>query len=408
MSSRGDTRSRLDLALLTHEPFHPPSGGGSAEAVYLVREFVRRGHRVHVFGPELPDAAAVEARFGIRLHPFTRWAMGRYTSLRSLKYLLYPFFLERLVARAAVATPFAAVLSQHAISAVAAGRLRRRLGVPVVMNQLDYLTGFMQTWPPWLMPPPVLRRLMRFEVGLPRRYGADGVLTVSDPLADYVAGAGFPRERIRSIYYGYDAALFPFDATAVAARESARPVVVMHGSFDHHHLGPIALEALVRVRAARPDVTFRFVGRATPTLQRFLAEARRRGVEGGCETTGFVPYDAMASRLADATVGIVPYEESAGVHCAFVAKAVEYLAVGLPVVCTPLQGLQRYFGDEPLLSFSRFDGSDFGDRILAWLGTAAAERAKRAPGAAERVRRELDWQVICRRAVDFVEQTAWR
>ncbi len=182
----------------------------------------------------------------------------------------------------------------------------------------------------------------------------------------------------------------------------------MHGSFDHHHLGPIALEALVRVRAARPDVTFRFVGRATPTLQRFLAEARRRGVEGGCETTGFVPYDAMASRLADATVGIVPYEESAGVHCAFVAKAVEYLAVGLPVGSTPLRGLQRYFGDEPLLRFSRFDGGDFGDRILAWLATDPAERARLAVGVAERVRRELDWPVICGRAVDFVEQAACR
>ena len=47
----------MRLAFLTHEPFHPPSGGGSAEAVYLVEEFVRRGHEVHLFGPEFPDSA---------------------------------------------------------------------------------------------------------------------------------------------------------------------------------------------------------------------------------------------------------------------------------------------------------------------------------------------------------------
>ena len=67
----------LRVAFLTHEPFYPPSGGGSAEAVYLVSEMVRRGHDVHVFGPQIENAEAIEKRFGIHLHPFTRWAMGR-------------------------------------------------------------------------------------------------------------------------------------------------------------------------------------------------------------------------------------------------------------------------------------------------------------------------------------------
>ena len=40
--------------------------------------------------------------------------------------------------------------------------------------------------------------------------------------------------------------------------------------------------------------------------------------------------------------GIVPYEESAGTHCAFVAKVVEYVASGLPAVSTPLESIRRY------------------------------------------------------------------
>jgi hypothetical protein len=39
----------MRLAFLTHEPYFPPSGGGSAEAIYLIRELVRRGHEVHLF-----------------------------------------------------------------------------------------------------------------------------------------------------------------------------------------------------------------------------------------------------------------------------------------------------------------------------------------------------------------------
>ena len=80
----------MRLALLTHEPFYPPSGGGSAEANYLVSELIRRSHEVHLFCPDFPARDAVADRFGIIVHPFTSWEMSRHTRLRSIKYLAYP------------------------------------------------------------------------------------------------------------------------------------------------------------------------------------------------------------------------------------------------------------------------------------------------------------------------------
>ncbi|MCZ7634589.1 MAG: glycosyltransferase family 4 protein [Verrucomicrobia bacterium] len=220
----------MRVAFLTHEPFHPPSGGGSAEAAYLVRELVRRGHEVHVFGPQDERPDEVAATFGIRLHRFTRWRMGRYTRLRNVKYLLYPAALARQVASVAERTHFDVLLSQHAIAAVAAGRLRRPLRVPVVMNFLDHLTGFLETWPVWRMPPPLLAVLKRYELSLPRRFDAEAVLTVSETLADRFVTAGYPAGRLRALGYGYDATAFPFRAEAVAARAEGPPRIVMHGS----------------------------------------------------------------------------------------------------------------------------------------------------------------------------------
>ncbi|MDP1604084.1 MAG: glycosyltransferase, partial [Legionella sp.] len=111
----------MRIAFLTHEPFHPASGGGSAAALYLVRELVRRGHAVEVFAPQPGDPGAVEARFGVRLHPFKGWPMGRTTALRTAKYLAYPFALARQVARTVESgEPFAVCLAQHSIAAVAA------------------------------------------------------------------------------------------------------------------------------------------------------------------------------------------------------------------------------------------------------------------------------------------------
>ncbi len=396
----------MKLAFLTHEPFFPPSGGGSAEAVYLVEEFVRRGHEVHVFGPALPDADAVAARLKIRLRGFSGWEMGRYTSLRTPKYLLYPFALVRMVELAAADTHFEVLLSQHTISAVAAGRLKRRLRVPVVMNFLDYLTGFMETWPAWSAPRRLVRGLMRFELSLPRRYDADGIMTVSDPLADCFAEAGFPRERIRPIYYGYDAASFrPLDA---GATRPPHPVVVMHGSFDRHHLQDIARDAVLRVAAARPDTEFRFIGRETPTLRDSLATVRAVAPRARLTTTGFIPYSDVAKHLATATVGIVPYEPSRGTHCAFVAKVVEYLGAGIPTVCTPLENLRHRFADEPAVKFSGFDGASFGSAILSWLAEPAERRIAIGLAASARVKDTLDWRVLARNAADFVEDTVAR
>src|SRR6185369_11019936 len=181
----------MKVAFLTHEPFYPPSGGGSAEALYLVQEMVQRGHEVHVFCPSFPEPANVERMLAalpeagpyrkptpapsqppsrrsgalarreggegnrsggrtsfvggaagglpgsLQCHLFTTWQMSRYTSLRNFKYIAYPYFLERLVERMARQVRFELILSQHAISAVAAGRLKQRLRVPVVMNFLD-------------------------------------------------------------------------------------------------------------------------------------------------------------------------------------------------------------------------------------------------------------------------------
>ncbi len=404
----------MRVAFLTHEPFFPPSGGGSAEAVYLIEEFVRRGHDVNLFCPEFPEYRSVSGQFHIAIHPFTGWEMGRYTRFRNLKYLRYPNALASLVCRTLEAQRrmrreefgFDLIFAQHTISAVAAGRLRARLRVPVVLNFLDYLTGFMETWPSWVMPGPVVRALTRYELGLPRRYSVDGILTVSTPLAERFAATGFPAERIRAIQYGYDSKLFrpveEGESSKLKAQSSA-PVVVMHGSFDEHHLGAIARGAVARVFARRPEVTFRFVGRETPALLRFAKDVRAANPGVRLELIGFVPYAEVARHLTGADVGIVPYEESNGTHCAFVAKAVEYLGCGLPVVSTPLENLRRYFAEEPAIRFAGFDGAGFGDAILAWLEQPAASRRQLGLAASSRVARDLDWRVVTGHAVTFAE-----
>ncbi|MDP6679864.1 MAG: glycosyltransferase, partial [Verrucomicrobiota bacterium] len=117
--------------------------------------------------------------------------------------------------------------------------------------------------------------------------------------------------------------------------------------------------------------------------------------------TGFVPYAEVAGRLGQAGVGIIPYEPSAGAHCAFVAKLVEYAALGLPVVSTPLAGVKAFFDGEPSVRFSAFDGGTFARDVLDVLDNPPPQTELER--LAKRVAVELDWPVICAQAVDQVE-----
>jgi glycosyltransferase involved in cell wall biosynthesis len=307
-----------------------------------------------------------------------------------------------MLAAAMRETKFDLLFSQHAISAVAAGKLKRKLGVPVVMNFPDLLTGFMETWPGWLAPAPLVRALMRYEISLPVRFGVDGVGAISDEFAGRLAARGYPREKICPVYYGYDALKFPLRGQLPSPEKP--PVVVMHGSFDAHHLGQIAFDAVKCVVARKPETIFRFVGRRTAGLKTFLRRAQAVP-NFKFEAAGFMPYAEVSQQLASATVGIVPYEESAGTHCAFVAKIVEYVATGLPVVCTPLRSVRSYFDHDPMVKFSEFNGEDFGRKILLWLNEPVSNWQPHAAASAARVKAELDWQPLCRKAVDFVEAT---
>ena len=165
----------------------------------------------------------------------------------------------------------------------------------------------------------------------------------------------------------------------------------------------IAFDAVKFVAAKKPETIFRFVGKRTAGLEKFLQRAQTIP-HFKFEATGFTPYAEVSNQLASATVGIVPYEESAGTHCAFVAKIVEYVATGLPTVCTPLKSVQSYFKIDPLVKFSKFDGEDFGEKILSWLDEPVSGWQPHAAQSAARVKTELDWQPLCRKAVDFVER----
>jgi glycosyltransferase involved in cell wall biosynthesis len=68
--------------------------------------------------------------------------------------------------------------------------------------------------------------------------------------------------------------------------------------------------------------------------------------------TGFVPYAHLSGYLGLTTVAINPMRPGMVSHTAFPHKVIQYMASGLPVVTTKLDGLYKTFGDTSGLTWS--------------------------------------------------------
>lgn len=84
-------------------------------------------------------------------------------------------------------------------------------------------------------------------------------------------------------------------------------------------------------------------GELTDELSKMVKELN---LQDCVRLVGRIGFDQIPLYLAMADVGIIPFDEGLVSHAAFPWKAVQYLVAGLPVVASPLRGLQSVFPEE--------------------------------------------------------------
>ena len=159
---------------------------------------------------------------------------------------------------------------------------------------------------------------------------ADGLLAVSDAMADDVAALGVPRHRVHVHHTGVDQSRFqPIDRLAAKqALGVAGPLVLSLGALIPRKGHGVVIDAVARL----PDVTLMIVGEGgeRDALQ---ARARRLGIADRVRLVGGVPHGALPALLGAADVMALA-SASEGLANAWV----ESLACGTPVVITPAGG----------------------------------------------------------------------
>ncbi len=207
----------------------------------------------------------------------------------------------------------------------------------------------------------------------------DHSFVVSAVDRDVLAPPGDPlRDRLSVSPNGVDVGALPF-----TPRRSGAELAFVGNLASLQNLDAAlhaAADVLPLVRARRPDATLRIVGRIDPR------RAEQLRAHPGVVVTGEVA--SVPAAVAASAVGVAPLRVAAGVQ----NKVLEYAALGLPAVVTPvaLEGLGARPAEDVLVGRTAQEQADAVLRLLD--DPALAERI--AHNARRYVEREHDWDVL--------------
>ncbi|MCW2895949.1 MAG: pimB 5 [Actinomycetia bacterium] len=275
---------------------------------------------------------------------------------------------------------------------------------------------------------------------VPKIGGAKVVLDVHDPGAELLAdirGRDLP-PLVKHLANAEERISLSFSDTVITVNESmrrrlsamsSRPVSVVmnlpdtgrfvardalrgNGGFDWVvYCGSIArrngVDLIVRAVPLLvedfPLLRFRIIGEG-PALEPAVRRAEELGVANRVEFCGLVANGQIPSLLNGAAAGISPQRGGVFGSLVFSMKVAEYIALGLPVICSGTATMRHYFSDDELLFFEPENAADLARAIRALLTDPAA-----AEGRAARSRiklDELDWSAQKKTLVETVEALA--
>ncbi len=333
----------------------------------------------------------------------TRWAPAGLQARPVVREFALMRALERrLEAVARKTKPDAIHAHSPVLNAIPALRVGRRLGIPVVYEvrafwedaavdhgtaregDLRYrATRAMETW--------ALKRV-------------DAVTCICEGLRADIVARGIPAERVTVIPNAVDLADFsygdlPDEALKARLGLAGKTVIGFIGSFYAYEGLDLLLEAVPKIRAARPDVRALLVG-GGPHERELRDAAKRLGIEDGILFAGRVPHAEVASYYGIVDVLAYPRRAMRLTDLVTPLKPIEAMAQGQLFVASDVGGHREVTGGGEVGGlFPAGDADALAQAVLDLLARrdqwpAMRERARRF------VERERTWERSVARYVD--------
>jgi glycosyltransferase involved in cell wall biosynthesis len=211
-----------------------------------------------------------------------------------------------------------------------------------------------------------LRRLAAAEERVSISF-ADALITVNEPMRQRLSKIS--RLPVAVVMNLPDPALF-------GTREVVRPQdgtqsLVYSGTITERNGLDLVVRALSLLAADFPSLRFRIIG-AGPAVESVLRVAEEEGVSDRVEFRGFVSHYEIPAAVSDAVAGVSAQREDAFGALVFSVKVAEYVALGLPVICSGTATMRHYFDEDEMLFFEPANTQDLTRAIRALLTDPAA------------------------------------
>jgi glycosyltransferase involved in cell wall biosynthesis len=225
------------------------------------------------------------------------------------------------------------------------------------------------------------------------------VLTVHEPYRRELVSRGVEASKVVVVMNSLDDAAMPPPLDRRAANGF---VVSYHGTITPHYGVPLIVEAAAEALPAIPDLAVRIYGEGD-ALEDVVARAAQLGLEDRVWVSPtFLSQREVLRAVQPASVGVIPNLPTKLNRFALSTKLLEYVALGVPVVCSDLPTLREHFSDEEVLFFEAGNPTALARALEATAKDlqAAEQRAE----AALRRYRDYRWPVSAERYVDALRR----
>jgi len=352
---------------------------------------VERGRPVDVIALRLPEAAREGLLNGVRI---TRLDVQRHQGAGLRVYLReYVSFLFRSgwTATRAHRHRRYGLIQVHSLPdfLVFAALPLKLLRVPVVLDLHEAMPEFFRTRFPSVRSP-VVHRGLHLQERLSIAF-ANRVIAVNELMAARLVGLGVRPDKLTIVPNSPNLALFDAQAhprRAFRADGSLR--IVYTGALTPTYELDVAIDAIARVAAERPDLDVRFelFGRGD-SEGALRGRAARLGIADRITFHGRIPIEAVPDAVAAADIGIAPTRLDAFTAVSLSTKVFEYGAMGKPVIASALPLVERTFAPDTVLTYPSGDVDALAAAIVR-LTDDPVERDGRVTRTAIRVA-ELGW-----------------
>jgi len=214
-------------------------------------------------------------------------------------------------------------------------------------------------------------RLMRFVERLCIGF-ADHALAVHQPHLDALVGHGNPENKFTVVMNAPDPSFFTRRADAPSASDPF--VLLYHGTISRRHGLENAIRAVQLARKSYDDIRLEIVGDGDD-VDRLLALVEEEGLSDVVEIQrGLRPIEDLKPILERAAAGIVPIVDNAFTRFMLPVKLLEYVAIGIPVICSSTPTIRAYFDESMVLFFRSGDERDLARKIVALRRDVALRR----------------------------------